>query len=199
MKAHESDFVDAMKHAFDLMVATFMDNDAGVAGAEQRELRGAGRDSLGWKFESGVKERDGFFRNRAIRFDEVGLRDLRIRLHEPIRPAAVIRQDHQSRRAAIESPREVKGSFVRMIEKINDGGVLIVLRRAENAPRFVEHKIESLNGGLDRFVIKVDLIKSRYLGGMPRLGAAIDLRSPLYNPRPCAAFAHRLMFGNKAV
>ena len=77
-----------------------------------------------------------------------------------------------------------------MIEEVDDGGVLVVFGRAENALRFVEHEIEPLDGRLDRFLLELDAIKPRYFGGMFRLRDPVDSRSSRNNPGPCAPQAH---------
>ena len=108
METDEAGFVDAVEHAFDLVVAPLVKDDAGPAGGEESELRGEGPDPFGREIEAGFEKRDRFLRNGAIRFDKVGFSDFGIGLREPIRPVAVVGEKDESRGASIESTCEVE-------------------------------------------------------------------------------------------
>lgn len=161
VQGNEADPIEAMKHPFDLMIAAFFQRDAGVTGAVDDEGGGTRPDSFGLKLESILKFFHRFGRNRPVGFHEVVFPDFPFRIGEGFRPASVVREKDEPARTAVESTGEMQSLFVRAINEVQHGAMNRILRRAENADRFVKHEVVLCHGFLEDPVSDFDAGETR--------------------------------------
>ncbi len=86
MQRGQSNAVEAVEHALDLVPATLFQTDASPGWGQDLERRWAGRDVFAGEVESVVKLLNRFLGNGTIGFDEVNLVDLLIGLSESFSP-----------------------------------------------------------------------------------------------------------------
>lgn len=199
MQGPEANPVDPVEHPLDLVVAALVEGDAGQARAEDFELSRAGDEILGRKVKTGRKLLDGRLGNRAIGLDQVDFGNFAVGIHEAIGPAAVVSQEDEPGRAAIEATGEMQGGFVRVIDQVEHGGVLGVDRRADDSRRLVEHNVEALNRCLESFGADFDGAEAIDLGQQLLGHDPVDADFPGNDLAPGAALAEAKFFRDEVI
>lgn len=97
MQRPKPNALDPVKHAFDLMIAAFANRDPRYAFAENLQLRRPRLQLLRFKIEPFRKSLDCSCWYRAVRLHQIDFRDFPLRIHELIRPLAVVRQQNKTR------------------------------------------------------------------------------------------------------
>src|SRR6195952_2080282 len=149
--------VEKTEHAFDLMIAAFDDTQPRTVAAQDRQLSR----QRGEVLESEVKTLSEFLEvmltDRLLGFDVIDLGQLGGRLGQAPRPLPVIGDQHQPRGIEIQAPGDVQVVLVRLMDQVENGGVLRIDGCADTPRRLVQHEVASGFAALKHLVIEQDL------------------------------------------
>jgi hypothetical protein len=190
---------DPVEHAFHLMIAAFVKGQPRVMRPDDLQLRGQGGDVLGVEVEAIGEGFDGIWGDGLGRLYEIDFGHFLVRSHQALGPIAIVCQKDQPGGAPIKPSCDMQSVFVCVIDQIDDGAMLIILGRAEDAHRLVHHQINGSFGFLNSQAVERDPLEAACFVVPVRGDDPIDTHSAgSYGEMRCFA-PHRVMSGHQAV
>ena len=187
------------KHAFDLVMAAFMQGHAGTTFTEDNEFGGQRGDVFSSEVKTTLEGGDGIARDRRIGFDDVGLRHFGSCIHELLGPAAIIREQKQTRGPAVEPSGDVQRVPVGIVDEVDHRLMLGIDGGADDSAWLVHHQVERSLGLLHDLGLQLHLGEAVHLVLIAQDDLAIHSHTSCGDEPMRLAPPERAVFGDEAV
>jgi hypothetical protein len=187
------------KHAFDLVMATFVKCHLSTTLAEQHEFRRQCGDVFGSEVKATLEGGDGIAGDGRISFNDIGLWHLGLSVHELLGPAAIIREQKQTRGPAVEPTGDVQRELVGIVDQIDHRLMLGIHGGAHDSAWLVQHQVERSLSLLHEFSIQLHARETIHFMLICRADQAIHMHPPGGDEPMRLAPPERAVFGDEAI